>query len=79
MNIEKIIPKLEELKKLLSKFDKPLTFTEAADYLGFSKSYLYKLTSRQEIPHYKPSGKHLYFMKNELDEWIKRNGNEGSL
>lgn len=31
-----------------------LTSTEAAAYMGVSKSYLYKLTMKGEIPHYKP-------------------------
>ena len=34
-----------------------LTSDETARYMGISKSYLYKLTMRQEIPHYKPTGK----------------------
>ena len=34
-----------------------LTSDEAARYLGISKSYLYKLTMQQKIPHYKPMGK----------------------
>ena len=29
-----------------------LTSDEAARYMGISKSYLYKLTMRQQIPHY---------------------------
>ena len=46
-----------------------LSFKEAAVYLDFTESYLYKLTSRQEIPHYKPRGKMLTFSRKELDEW----------
>ena len=38
-----------------------LTSDEAAKYMGVSKSYLYKLTMRQQIPHYKPIGKMCYF------------------
>ena len=38
-----------------------LTSDEAAKYMGVSKSYLYKLTMRQQIPHYKPMGKMCYF------------------
>ena len=34
-----------------------LTSDEAAKYMGVSKSYLYKLTMRQQIPHFKPMGK----------------------
>ncbi len=50
-----------------------LTFDEAAAYTGLSKSWLYKLTSTKQIPHYKPSGKLCYFDRVELDAWIKQN------
>ena len=50
-----------------------LNFSEACDYLGFSQSYLYKLTMRREVPFYKPSGKKLFFLKQELDDWITSN------
>lgn len=48
-----------------------LTSAEAAKYLGISKSYLYRLTMRKEIPFYKPLGKICYFDRKELDEWIR--------
>ena len=48
-----------------------LTLDEAAQLLGLTKSYLYKLTSRRLIPHYKaPSGRTLYFSRRELEEWM---------
>lgn len=50
-----------------------LTASEACAYTGFSKSYLYKLTSRREIPHYKPSGKMVYFNRHELEAWLQSN------
>lgn len=50
-----------------------LTFTEASEYTGMSKSYLYKLTASQRIPHYKPIGKLIYFDKEELDTWLLQN------
>ena len=46
---------------------------EAAAYLGVSKSYIYRLTSRNEIPCYKPLGKMCYFDRSELEEWIRSN------
>ena len=49
---------------------KVLTFNEAAQFTGLSKSYLYKLTSRQKVPHYKPSGKLVYFNSEELQLWL---------
>ena len=45
-----------------------LTSDEAARYMGISKSYLYKLTMRGEIPHYKPMGKMCYFNRTELED-----------
>lgn len=50
-----------------------LTSDEAARYLGISKSYLYKLTMRQLIPHYKPLGKMCYFNRQELEAWLQSN------
>ena len=50
-----------------------LTFEEASLYMGVSKSHLYKLTMRQEIPHYKPTGKMVYFNRKELEQWLQRN------
>ncbi len=49
-----------------------LDFEEACDYLGLSESYLYKLTHKKLIPHYKmPTGKKLVFRKDELDKWLR--------
>jgi len=50
-----------------------LTFDEAATYLGFSKSALYKMTSKKEIPFYVPGGKKIFFRRTEIDEWIFKN------
>ena len=50
-----------------------LTSDEAAQYMGISKSYLYKLTMRQQIPHYKPMGKMCYFNRAELEQWLQSN------
>ena len=50
-----------------------LTSQEAARYMGISLSYLYKLTMRHEIPHYKPTGKLCYFNRREVEEWLQSN------
>ena len=52
---------------------KVLSFDEASKFLNLSKSYLYKLTSGNLIPHYKPQGKMLYFEKAELEAWLRQN------
>ena len=48
------------------------TVDEVVNYTGFSQKQIYKLTSTRQIPHYKPSGRKLFFKKNEIDEWITR-------
>jgi excisionase family DNA binding protein len=66
-----ILKKLSTIEDLLKrKDDKPLTFKDACSYLGYAPSYLYKLTYKNIVPHYKPTGKIIFFSKNELDEWI---------
>ena len=50
-----------------------LTLDEVAIYTGLSKLYLYKLTSRNDIPFYKPGGKKLVFKRSEIDLWLLRN------
>ena len=50
-----------------------LTSDECAKYMGISKSYLYKLTMRGEIPHFKPLGKMCYFNRVEIEQWLQNN------
>jgi excisionase family DNA binding protein len=66
--------RLERIETLLEAgFKDTLTFDEAAEYIGMSKSYLYKLTSAGRVPHYKPTGKMLFFDRAELQAWQRRN------
>ena len=58
--------RVSELEKMLFLSKNVLSFDEASKFLNLSKSYLYKLTSGNLIPHYKPQGKMLYFEKAEL-------------
>ena len=53
-----------------------LTLEEVAEYTQLSKSYVYKLTSKGDIPYYKPNGKQLYFKRTEIDEWLLTNRNK---
>lgn len=65
--------RIEELEALVYATKNVLSFDEASKYLNLSKSYLYKLTSAQQIPHYKPQGKMIYFEKDALDAWLRQN------
>jgi len=52
--------------------DRPLKVENAAKLLGCSKSKIYHLTSREEIPFYR-QGKFLYFFEDELLNWLRDN------
>ena len=52
---------------------KMLTFDEACNYTGIKPSYMHKLTAARRIPFYKPTGKKIYFDKEELEEWLRGN------
>ncbi|MCO6359039.1 helix-turn-helix domain-containing protein [Roseivirga pacifica] len=78
---EIILQKLETIESLLTN-DKDIdrvveakeviTVDELSDYLAISKSAIYKMTSSNVIPHYKPTGKLLYFKKSEIVEWVSK-------
>lgn len=74
ITMEIIIEKLEEIKNIIisqtSSRKEILSLSEAAEFLHQSKSSVYKLTSKKEIPHYSPGGKKIYFRKSELEEWV---------
>ena len=65
--------RVEELERMLFMSKNVLSFDEASRFLNLSKSYLYKLTASNLVPHYKPQGKMLYFEKSELEAWLRQN------
>lgn len=65
--------RVEELEQMVFMNKNVLSFEETSKFLNLSKSYLYKLTSGNLIPHYKPQGKMLYFEKAELEAWLRQN------
>ncbi|MBE0637546.1 MAG: helix-turn-helix domain-containing protein [Bacteroidales bacterium] len=79
-NIE-IISKLNSIESRQAKIEtlllsqKPvLTFEELAEYTGFSKSFLYKLSMESRIPGaYKPTGKQWFFERKAIDQWLLSN------
>lgn len=68
--LETICQYIENNELRLKEF---LTLTEAANYAGISKSFLYKLTSQKQISFYRPAIKLIYFKRTELEEWILNN------
>lgn len=72
-NLQRIDERLSKIETLLLAQKTVLNFNEVAAYTGLSKSYLYKLSSSGGIPCYKPQGKHIYFDKQEIDQWLLQN------
>ena len=67
----------EELDRILEHIahqpvseDEYIDLSEAARLTGFAETTIYGLTSKREIPHYKP-GKKLRFKRSELIEWLE--------
>ena len=69
----KIYQKLEEISNNLFLQKPVLSFDEGCKYCCISKSKMYKHTSSNNIPFYKPEGKLIFFKKDELDDWLLRN------
>jgi len=72
-NFKNFDSRLKNIESLLLSQKVVLNFEEVATYTGLSKSYLYKLTCNGGIPCYKPQGKHIYFNKQEIDQWLLQN------
>lgn len=71
--MDELIERLERIEKGVMMQKNVLTFAEAVMFTGLAKSYLYKLTASGKIPYYKPSGKLIYFQREELERWMLRN------
>jgi len=70
-DIQKLIQ--HEFQRITLNLKKVLTFDECVEYTGLSKGYIYKLTHGRMIPHFKPSGKKIYFDREEIDQWLLSN------
>ena len=67
---------LELIKTLLMGDKKTLTLEETCNYTGYTKSYMYKLTSGQQIPHMK-RGKKVFFDKDDNMRVLYKSSAEG--
>lgn len=65
--------RLENIEKLLAGQKSVLSFEEACTFTSISKTYMYKLTCQNRIPHFKPHGKNIYFSREELERWLMQN------
>ncbi len=72
VTLQNVLDRLDILTSAVLSNKQTLNIDEASAITGLSKSHIYKLTSTQEIPHYKPRGKMLYFDRSELDLWLRQ-------
>lgn len=71
---ETILLKLEAIERnTLLAAKTVLTSQDVAFLTGLSLSTIYSMTCKQQIPHYKPTGRHIYFDRKEIEEWMKQN------
>ncbi len=71
--LNEIVTRLQTIEELLLTRKTVLNLEEVLLYTGLSKSYMYKLTSTGGIPCYKPQGKHIFFKKSEVEDWLLQN------
>lgn len=73
--VDEIVVRLDAIEDSTWMSKEVLTTKETAKFLGLKVGYLYKLTSENKIPFYKPNGGCIYFCKQELEDWAKSNPN----
>jgi excisionase family DNA binding protein len=71
--VEELKERMKAMENILDNGKEILTVEEAAKFMGIARSSLYKMTSDQLIPFYRPNGKMIYFEKSEILAWIRRN------
>lgn len=69
----RILEHIKEIEDRMYMFKEMLTLDEAAEYIGSSKSLLYKMTASRGITHYKPNGRVIYIDRKDLDELLRTN------
>ena len=77
LNTSKVYKELVDIRQLVENQDlELLDVNQAAEYLKLKSSYIYSLIHQKKIPYYKPLGKRVYFIKSELNKWIKESKNK---
>lgn len=67
--------RLDNLQKFLSSSTSKnvMTIADVARYLDITEYTVYKMTRNGKIPFKKlENGKRLYFLRDEIDDWIKK-------
>ena len=61
--VEELKERMKAMENILDNGKEISTVEEAAKFMGIARSSLYKMTSDQLIPFYRPNGKMIYFEK----------------
>lgn len=72
-SLAELLSHLENVEKIAYAAKEFLNIDEVAAYLQVSKGYVYKLTMQKELTVYKPNGKNIFILRDDLNRWIKRN------
>lgn len=71
---EVILSRLDQIQRIVSVGAKQvLNIDDVCILSGLSKSRIYHLTAKREIPFYKPKGRGIYFKKSEIEDWLLQN------
>jgi predicted DNA-binding transcriptional regulator AlpA len=66
--VEKILNEIKVLRIAKMEF---WNLNDASLMLGYNEAYLYKLVSSGRIPHCKPTNGKVFFLKEDLLEWMR--------
>ena len=72
-SLDELLTHLGNVEKIAYTAKDFLNIDEVAAYLQVSKGYVYKLTMLKELTVYKPNGKNIFILRDDLNQWIKRN------
>lgn len=72
--MEKILKQIQEIASIMRLQKEVFTIEELSLYTGYTVDYIYKLVHQGDIPFTKPpKGKKLFFIKEEIVDWISTN------
>lgn len=73
VSLDMLFEEVRSLREAVDRGEKEfLNIEDMAKLTGFSKSYIYKLTSRKKIPFYRPAGGKIFFRRDEIKDWINQ-------
>lgn len=69
--LDRRLKRIEEMTVLSAK--RMLSVRDASLLTGFKESYVRKLVEESKLPHYRPSGKMIFFDRDEIESFLRTN------